>query len=648
LYYDYISKRQIKRSATIKEWIKDGGQAEDGRNLGLRYFNHFHDPLRAWEDAGWGGSDSSIAWSQDEGPMIDNNVYSWGDVRTYYYNALVYGTENYWAKTFRGVGQLIHLVSDLAVPAHVRQDIHPGWLDFLFYKLKSDFYEEWTKENSDHLENNINGIKISSEIFNQANPQSTTETEIAPVAISALWDQNVYNIGTDPDITLTSQVGLAEYTNANFLSQDSMFEGYEYPQDNGNWIETIDWLDPSIEVAEDSLSDHRYYIMSDIGEANPIRLAGASFITRESCLYGNVAAPHNFYQLDDRVMEDYANVLVPRAIGYSAALIDYFFRGKLAISPPDQYVYAIIDGGDIDPTENTQYIKQLKAKVRNDTPGEEMLAGSLVAIAKYKKLIGYQPDLSSGSPTANMREADFSYSTSTAIDISTLSSVTPEEFSFDFKYDPIPVGITDLYLQVVFKGTLGHEEQLAVAVGMKDLNEPQHLTIWNDTDYFLLEGVSVTADYVRNNNPAVESYAYIDPYTFTETLGFSASFPDVDSPSIVAMEDLPPARHARIIVVTDSGATPYFVTDHAEGYPPPEEPDAGIPIINDIWKYSLPTATHQEDSAGVWQSSPVYNVRGIFQHQRVYLMNYYPWFAYINSLPAPPENVLGPFPATVN
>jgi hypothetical protein len=35
--------------------------------------------------------------------------------------------------------------------------------------------------------------------------------------------------------------------------------------------------------------------------------------------------------LDDRVFQDYAALLLPRAVGYSAALLDYFFRGSLTV-----------------------------------------------------------------------------------------------------------------------------------------------------------------------------------------------------------------------------------------------------------------------------------------------------------------------------
>ena len=39
--------------------------------------------------------------------------------------------------------------------------------------------------------------------------------------------------------------------------------------------------------------------------------------------------------LDDNVFRDYAARLIPRAVGYSAALLDYFFRGRLDVDLAD-------------------------------------------------------------------------------------------------------------------------------------------------------------------------------------------------------------------------------------------------------------------------------------------------------------------------
>jgi hypothetical protein len=50
--------------------------------------------------------------------------YSWNDVRDYYFQALTAREkskrDNWFALTFRGVGQIMHLVQDMSVPAHVQ------------------------------------------------------------------------------------------------------------------------------------------------------------------------------------------------------------------------------------------------------------------------------------------------------------------------------------------------------------------------------------------------------------------------------------------------------------------------------------------------------------------------------------------------
>jgi len=231
-YYVYKTKREEEKLKSIADWFKDGGTAEDETP---RFLNHFHDPLVPWDSSYLSACDGSLAsrfieleswvcsstvfWAQN----FDENLYSWDRTRGNYYYALVTGSQDAFAATFRGLGQLTHLVSDMSVPSHVRDDIHPGkGLQILSSKLKSDFYEEFTKTR-DFLDNHLktmDGINVS-----------------------------------------PAMIGLGEYTNANFLSQDTMFVGYDYPQYNPEGLaETIDWLHPTNELAEDGVYDNRYYI----------------------------------------------------------------------------------------------------------------------------------------------------------------------------------------------------------------------------------------------------------------------------------------------------------------------------------------------------------------------------------------------------
>jgi hypothetical protein len=45
--------------------------------------------------------------------------------------------------------------------------------------------------------------------------------------------------------------------------------------------------------------------------------------------------------LDDLVFQNYAAHLLPRASGYSAGLLDYFFRGRIEIAPPARFAYGL-------------------------------------------------------------------------------------------------------------------------------------------------------------------------------------------------------------------------------------------------------------------------------------------------------------------
>ena len=104
-YLDGVPKR-------VWKWIEDGGEEEDAGNIFTsKYYNHFHNPTLAWEEAGLNMiypdviNTSSLVWAQD-----DSNEWSWQKAREYYYLALTSSTdtvrsENF-AKTFKGVGHI--------------------------------------------------------------------------------------------------------------------------------------------------------------------------------------------------------------------------------------------------------------------------------------------------------------------------------------------------------------------------------------------------------------------------------------------------------------------------------------------------------------------------------------------------------------
>jgi hypothetical protein len=64
---------------------------------------------------------------------------------------------------------------------------------------------------------------------------------------------------------------------------------------------------------------------------------------------GNPVVYQRTFYRDEECHKDYAKHLIPRAVGYSAALIDYFFRGKLALEQaPTGSGFVIVNDTDED------------------------------------------------------------------------------------------------------------------------------------------------------------------------------------------------------------------------------------------------------------------------------------------------------------
>jgi hypothetical protein len=263
--------------------------------------NHFHNPLTNGGFTGiWGTSflhgQSSTQWAlAPQRTQSPGGYYSWSDVRGYYFKALTEPEpeirETNFAQTFRGLGQLMHLVQDAAVPAHSRDDGH-----YIFSQ-----YEDWVAESGEPF------ISSSSPIFFTGTVSN----------ISSFIDTNQYsNPYPNPDLTISTTVGLSEYSNANFFSEGTILNGkFPYPA----WS-NMDEYDADIESGK-----KRTYLRK-LGDGQRIE-----HVATGGWFYKHLpeGAKHWGLTLDDTVYADYAALLIPRAVGYSAGLLNYFFRGQL-------------------------------------------------------------------------------------------------------------------------------------------------------------------------------------------------------------------------------------------------------------------------------------------------------------------------------
>lgn len=413
---DYLKKLGLEKglgeeftfngtTKTVKEWFGHGSIEEDAVSLaGAPFFHHFHDPLLPWDQAGlsiiynW---QSSLLWAQNK-----DNDWSWPRVREYYYQALTSSADvdrqAYFAKTFKGLGHIIHLIQDAAQPAHVRNDPHP--LDDIGIVPQLEY---WAKKDYRTVES-----FASTPIFPAFSPN------LAPsgyVPITPLWDTNRYEKGISPAATLSPDIGLTEFTQANFLSDDTVFSNYPYPSIPGSEL----WTDTA---------NNRLYLKK-LQEGVPVQhLAAVSWLYFYRLRYFPQYDKYLPVGLDDRCHYDYASHLIPRAVGYSAALINYFFRGEVEIAEIEEQKDA--NGA----------ITGLKFKVKNLTPDEVMQDGQVWIAYRYK---------AQGS-------TEWTYGLSEPVTSGSLSYQNETTYQVNFP-NAIPSDATEIQYTYIFKGTLGTE-----------------------------------------------------------------------------------------------------------------------------------------------------------------------------------------------
>ena len=313
----------VLKFRTISKWMALGGRYEDlppWTPPYIRSVNHFHDPLSDEGFTGiWGSGvlfgQSSIKWAlAPQHTQVPGGFYSWSDVRNYYYQALTSEErttrDQSFVDTFRGLGQLMHLVQDASVPAHSRDDGH-----YIF----SD-YEAWLAEAGDQF------ISRNTPIFFSGQTND----------ITSLIDTNQYHQPSpDPVLTNSTAVGLSEYSNANFFSEGTILDG-SFPYPNWSGLEEYE--------ADIAATKKRIYLRK-IGDGERIEHAAAG-----KWFYRSL--PNQFkylgLKLDSTVYSDYAALLIPRAIGYSAGLLHYFFRDHLGYNSEHGNTIKIINESDED------------------------------------------------------------------------------------------------------------------------------------------------------------------------------------------------------------------------------------------------------------------------------------------------------------
>ena len=308
----------------LKEWIEYGSNLEDKPLLARRYLNHFYSPLNGSGLNDYFSGQPSFEWAADWG-----NEWSWMVARNRYHLGLTSTTDTErraaLADSFRALGQNMHLVQDLAAPAHVRNDAHP----------RGDGFEAYTSRNVDSL--HFAPIAFSG-----------PKNSISTYSPRQLWDSDQYD-GTNP--STSTAIGLAEYTNANFASEDTIFTENnlnDWIPLNENHYFPFPRQEDTIIFAEsqnrtlNGFAVYRKYF-DKVGGGQTIR----HFATASRLYAYLLDDPEPSIQgFDDQCYKDYADLLIPRAVGYSAALLDYFFSGEIDMTADSSGQYVIKNESD--------------------------------------------------------------------------------------------------------------------------------------------------------------------------------------------------------------------------------------------------------------------------------------------------------------
>lgn len=343
----YTSGRETAVSGqTIQEWIELGGELEDVGWPVLpktgRYYHHFHDPLQPWRSAGLtflGPNESSARWIQarDQGGTgAAGGNWSWHDARRTYYQALTEPDstqrEALLAATFRALGQVMHVVVDASVPEHARNDAHPlGSIPFFWS------YDTWVQ--SGHAGDDDPELFISRFLSHPIGPDPgifqvrVPGSEPANVPIARLIDSDAYD-GSNPSVTFNpispsapTAIGLAEIANANFFSEDTLTAPYPFPRPGTDGLIRTELATPR-RTPDGRQIVRRYWTRPEglgLLPANPIRAECAGDLNPR----GGPARPYPC--VDGVVWDQVAAHMLPRAVGYARAVLEYFFRASVRV-----------------------------------------------------------------------------------------------------------------------------------------------------------------------------------------------------------------------------------------------------------------------------------------------------------------------------
>ncbi len=352
--------------------------------------------------------------------------------------------DRYWATSVRALGDVVHLIQDMAVPHHTRNDAHSGacFPSISGHASVFEHYVEARATQSQDAKESTQGLEPTIVTFpnvNYGNYPTARFTKYADFFSTARRDG------------VEGGFGLADYSNRGFFSTGTNLgdNAYPLPSNNRNhYAEQVISIDPRT-------GSKTAYLLDAVFDTLNAALRQLDVPkTKESLWYDAVAvaagaevAERLGYTLDQRIYDFQADLLIPRAVAYSAGLIDYFFRGRLEAVDPEfsetgvrLKVRNAIDTNKF-PEWTGEYL------YREDSQGR---ASQFVLTVKYRE--GEEERLLASEPVGFKAQQ-----------LVSPGATAFETLSFDLPWPP--EGATNIEYRLVFRGRLGAEDD-AVAVGI--------------------------------------------------------------------------------------------------------------------------------------------------------------------------------------
>ena len=335
---------------TIEQLLQDGSRLEDSIFPTVRPSRHFYNPLtgKGMDEGRFLNQATSPEWALAPRGSISSQQFSYWDARQYLLDALTKPSDvdrkRAFGLTFQTLGQVIHHLQDMAQPQHVRNDAHcsvPVICWAVGLEHAPSFFERWT----DDIRQTI--------VQRYANPTLPTLVgyDITGSAFTSAFNspRRFWHTELAGENSPVNGKGIAEFTNRNFVSAGTNFDKPSPPNFALPAFVPTNKTEPTVAelCADTSLNPPCPPSMTARAGA---RLTFYATVGRDNFLNTPVTNPRAstesifdeqlrvqgvqpVFALNRFNFDEAYKHLIPRAVAFSAGMINYFFRGKLDAVP---------------------------------------------------------------------------------------------------------------------------------------------------------------------------------------------------------------------------------------------------------------------------------------------------------------------------